>query len=93
MMDVWNMQLAEYGVKIMKKRQNFIHKLQKWAEHIHAGITNWQRRVDHSYTRPSFDTDAIEDESVLFEQFMIKLSQVKDQEFRRGMTLSWSPSR
>ena len=47
MLDVWNEQLAEYGVKIMKKRQNFIHKLQKWAEQIHAGITNGQRKLDN----------------------------------------------
>ena len=86
MMDVWNMQLAEHGVKIMKKRQNFIHKLQKWAQHIHAGITAGAEELTILY-RPSFETDDTEEESVLFEQFMIKLSQVKDQEIRRGMTL------
>ena len=31
--------------------------------------------------------DASEDEAVLFDQFMVKLSQVKEQEFRRGVTL------
>ena len=31
-LDIWNEQLAQYGVKIMKKRQSFIKKLQKWAE-------------------------------------------------------------
>ncbi|QYR21702.1 DNA replication/repair protein RecF [Paenibacillus sp. sptzw28] len=86
MMDVWNMQLAEYGVKIVKKRQNFIHKLQKWAKHIHAGITAGTEELTIEY-RPSFATDAAEEESVLFNQFMIKLTQVKDQELRRGMTL------
>ncbi|BBH23381.1 DNA replication and repair protein RecF [Paenibacillus baekrokdamisoli] len=86
MMEVWNMQLAEHGVKIVKKRQNFIHKLQKWAQHIHSGITAGAEELTIVY-RPSFETDAIEEESVLFEQFMIKLTQVKDQEMRRGMTL------
>lgn len=86
MMEVWNMQLAEHGVKIVKKRQNFIHKLQKWAQHIHAGITAGAEELTILY-RPSFETDDTEEESVLFEQFMIKLSQVKDQELRRGMTL------
>ncbi|GIQ66978.1 hypothetical protein PACILC2_55460 [Paenibacillus cisolokensis] len=37
--------------------------------------------------RPSFEIDLEQDEAVLFDQFMIKLSQVKDQEIRRGMTL------
>ncbi|WP_219834683.1 DNA replication/repair protein RecF [Paenibacillus sp. R14(2021)] len=86
MMDVWNMQLAEYGVKIVKKRQNFIEKLQKWAQHIHSGITAGSEELSILY-RPSFESDAKEEESILFEQFMIKLTQVKDQELRRGMTL------
>ena len=86
MLDVWNMQLVEHGVKIMRKREYFIHKLQTFAEHIHAGITNGNEKLTIEY-RPSFDTDASQDESVLFEQFMIKLTQVKDQEIRRGVTL------
>ncbi|MFC5653204.1 DNA replication/repair protein RecF [Paenibacillus solisilvae] len=86
MMDVWNMQLAEHGVKIVKKRQNFIYKLQKWAQQIHAGITAGSEELTIVY-RPSFESDGIEEESVLFEQFMIKLTQVKDQELRRGLTL------
>ncbi|OMF22552.1 DNA replication/repair protein RecF [Paenibacillus sp. FSL H8-0548] len=86
MLDVWNMQLAEHGVKIMKKRKHFIHKLQTFAEQIHAGITNGTEQLTIVY-RPSFDVDAQQDETVLFEQFMIKLTQVKDQEIRRGVTL------
>lgn len=86
MMEVWDMQLAEHGVKIVKKRQNFIRKLQKWAQHIHSGITAGSEELTIVY-RPSFDIDGVEEDSVLFEQFMIKLTQVKDQEMRRGMTL------
>ncbi|MGG1518963.1 DNA replication/repair protein RecF [Paenibacillus oryzisoli] len=86
MLDIWNEQLAQYGVKIMKKRQNFIKKLQKWAENIHQGITNGSEELLIRYA-PSFDMDRDEDESVLLNQFMIKLSLVKDQEFRRGVTL------
>ncbi|MBP1994593.1 DNA replication/repair protein RecF [Paenibacillus eucommiae] len=83
---VWNEQLAQYGVKIMKKRQSFIKKLQHWAETIHKGITNDQESLTIRYA-PSFEFPENEDESVLFSQFMIKLSQVKDQELRRGITL------
>lgn len=86
MLEVWNMQLAEYSVKIMKKRKQFIHKLQTYAEKIHSGITNGSEVLKIEY-RPSFDIDLQEDESVLFEQFMIKLTQVRDQEIRRGVTL------
>jgi len=86
MLDIWNEQLAQYGVKIMKKRQSFIKKLQQWAETIHRGITNDSEELTIRYA-PSFDMQQFEDESVLLEQFMIKLTQVKDQELRRGVSL------
>lgn len=86
MLEVWNMQLAQLGVKIMLKRQHFIYKLQHYAERIHAGITNDKEILKLVY-KPSLECDVNQDESVLFEQFMVKLSQVKDQEFRRGVSL------
>lgn len=86
MMEVWNMQLAQLGVKIMLKRQHFIYKLQEYAEQIHAGITNDKEILKLVY-KPSFDTSDKNDETVLFEQFMVKLTQVKEQEFRRGVSL------
>jgi DNA replication and repair protein RecF len=87
LLDVWNQQLASYGVKIMKKRQSFIDKLQIWAERIHSGITGGQERLRIVY-QPSFELEASEEETILFERFMVKLSQTKEQEFRRGSTLT-----
>lgn len=87
MLEIWNEQLATHGVKIVKKRKQFIRKLQKWAEQIHEGITGGGETLKLSYL-PSFGEAGEEDEAVLLEQFMIKLSQMKDQEIRRGMTLS-----
>ncbi|GAA0136037.1 DNA replication/repair protein RecF [Paenibacillus sp. YSY-4.3] len=87
MLEIWNEQLAEHGVKIIKRRKQFIRKLQKWAEQIHEGITGGLEKLELSYL-PSFGEAEEEDEAVLMEQFMIKLSQMKDQEIRRGMTLS-----
>ncbi|WP_284643053.1 DNA replication/repair protein RecF [Paenibacillus silviterrae] len=86
LLEVWNEQLAQFGVKIMKKRQSFIKKLQTWAEKIHSGITNGQEtlRIAYESSLPAAQT---EDEAVLLDQFMIKLTQVKDQELRRGVTL------
>ncbi|MCP3775165.1 DNA replication/repair protein RecF [Paenibacillus sp. MZ04-78.2] len=86
MLDVWNEQLMQFGVKIMKKRQSFIKKLQAWAEKIHAGITNGSEQLRIEYD--SALSHALEQEdAVLFDHFMIKLSQVKDQELRRGVSL------
>jgi len=83
---VWNEQLASYGSKIMRKRQSFIAKLQEWAESIHRGITGGAERLDIGYV-PSVDVHAEEEETVLFDRFMIKLSQAKEQELRRGATM------
>ena len=48
MLEVWNEQLAQFGVKIIKKRQSFIKKLQIWAENIHQGITNDSEAIGYS---------------------------------------------
>ena len=87
MLTVWNDQLAEHGVKIVKKRKQFIKKLQKWAETIHEGITGGKEKLELAYV-PSFADPMEEDEAVLLDRFMIKLSQTKDQEIRRGMSLT-----
>jgi DNA replication and repair protein RecF len=86
LLDVWNEQLALSGVKIMKNRQSFIRKLQHWAEAIHEGITGGNEKLKIVY-KPSFDYEDFQDESVVINQFMIKLSQVKEQEMRRGTCL------
>jgi DNA replication and repair protein RecF len=87
MLQVWNEQLASFGTKIMKKRQSFIEKLERWAKTIHSGITADKEALRIEY-KPSFGETAGEDETILFRQFMIKLSEVKDQELRRGTTLA-----
>ncbi|WP_010279251.1 DNA replication/repair protein RecF [Paenibacillus senegalensis] len=86
MLDIWNEQLAQYGSKIVKKRKDFIKKLQTWAQTVHGGITKGREQIEIEY-RPSLSVESMEDEAMLFEQFMIKLSQVKEQEIRRGATL------
>ncbi|MDO7906154.1 DNA replication/repair protein RecF [Paenibacillus sp. JX-17] len=87
MLEVWNEQLAEHGVKIVKKRKQFIKKLQKWALEIHQGITGGKEALQLTYV-PSFGEADEEDEAVLLDRFMLKLSQVREQEIRRGMTLA-----
>ncbi|MCZ8517451.1 DNA replication/repair protein RecF [Paenibacillus filicis] len=86
LLEVWNEQLVQFGTKIVKKRQSFIKKLQNWAEKIHAGITNGQEQLRIEYDS-SLQAALEEDEAVLFDHFMIKLSQAKDQELRRGVTM------
>ncbi|BCG56579.1 DNA replication/repair protein RecF [Paenibacillus sp. URB8-2] len=87
MLEIWDAQLAEHGVKIVKKRKEFIKKLQVWAEEIHKGITNGGEELKLHYI-PSFGEREEEDEAVLLDKFMLKLSQTREQEIRRGMTLT-----
>ncbi|TCZ75659.1 DNA replication/repair protein RecF [Paenibacillus albiflavus] len=86
MLSVWDEQLVTYGVKIMKKRQNFIKKLQKWAEQIHAGITNGKEQLTITYSPSVADSEEVDD-TVVFDQFMVKLSKIRDQEIRRGVSI------
>jgi DNA replication and repair protein RecF len=86
MMEVLNEQLVQFGIKIMKKRQSFIETLQTWAEQTHSGITGGKEKLKITY-QPSYDCDVDKDETVLFDQYMLKLSKVRDQELRRGMTI------
>jgi DNA replication and repair protein RecF len=87
MLEVWDRQLAEHGSKIMKKRQNFISKLQIVAAQIHDSITEGKERLKIVY-QPSVESEDFADETVLFERFMLKLSQIRMQEIRRGITLA-----
>jgi DNA replication and repair protein RecF len=86
MLSVWNEQLAQLAVKITKKRQQFINRLQMWANEIHTGITgNQENLIIHYINSTQIDTNQVE--TVAVEEFMIKLSQVAEQEFRRGVSL------
>ncbi|MFP4975089.1 DNA replication/repair protein RecF [Paenibacillus sp. CN-4] len=87
MLEIWDAQLADHGVKIVKKRKQFIKKLQVWAEDIHRGITNGGEELKLQYV-PSFGQREEEDEAVLLDEFMLKLSQTREQEIRRGMNLT-----
>lgn len=86
LLDAWNEQFVRYGIKIIKKRQSFINKLQSRVAPIHARLTGQSEKLCLQY-RPSFVCEPSEDETVLFERYMVKLSQVKEQEIRRGMSL------
>ncbi len=87
MLEIWNAQLIEYGVKIIKKRAHFLNKLQVWAEQIHHQITQNKETLSIQY-QSSIDSNLqSEDESVLLDSFQKKLDRVKEQEIHRGSTL------
>lgn len=83
MITIWNEQLAVYAVKIIRKRQYFIAKLQQWAQTIHRGITNGKEHLTIQY-QASAPLEQEADESVLIQEFMVKLEQMQEKEIRRG---------
>lgn len=49
MLDVFNMQLAQYGAKIIKERMEFVKKLNKISQKIHNEITNGRENIEIKY--------------------------------------------
>lgn len=48
-LDVWDMQLASYGAKIIKERKEFIKKLNEISKDIHSNITNGREKIEIRY--------------------------------------------
>ncbi len=49
MISIWNTQLAELAVKLLRKRFEYIRKLETWAMNIHAGITDGKEVLSLHY--------------------------------------------
>jgi len=47
--DVWNLEIASHGTKIIKKRKEFIEKINKISNEIHGKITNEQEYLEVIY--------------------------------------------
>lgn len=50
-LDVWDMQLAEYGSKVIKRREDFIRDINKIIKPIHGKLTNHQEDIDVIYSK------------------------------------------
>lgn len=48
-LDVWDIQLAEYGEKIIEKRIAFSHRLNEISKEIHSGITDGREDLTVEY--------------------------------------------
>lgn len=61
-LDVWDTQLAKYGAKIIKQREEFIKKINNISREIHKSITNGKENLTISYNPNIKITDNIEDD-------------------------------
>ncbi|HCR83206.1 DNA replication/repair protein RecF [Muricomes intestini] len=48
-LDVWDMQLAEYGMKVIESRRNFIRQLNKIISNIHYRLTGGKEHIFLEY--------------------------------------------
>ncbi|MFY0546027.1 DNA replication/repair protein RecF [Brevibacillus sp. H7] len=86
MISIFNTQLADLAVKLLRKRFEFIRKLETWAKEIHAGITDGKETLSLHYE----NTSPVTEEHVGEHAVQLMLSayeEVFDREKLRGSTL------
>lgn len=70
-LDVWNMQLIEYGSKVIKERENFIAMLNELVEKIHYNLTSGKEKLEIIYDK---NVDCKDFEKTLNERIQIDLN-------------------
>lgn len=50
-LDVWDMQLAEYGAKVIKRREEFIKNINNIIKPIHEELTNGKEKINVVYKK------------------------------------------
>jgi DNA replication and repair protein RecF len=73
-LDVWDQQLAFYGMRIIRKRESFIGELQEIAESIHTQLTGKKEKLDLRY-----------EPNVLADEFESRLKENRERDLRFGM--------
>lgn len=56
-LDVWDMQLAEYGCKVIKRREEFIKEINKIIKPIHRELTGSKEEIEVVYSKNSEEED------------------------------------
>ena len=87
MLEIYNLQLIQYGTKVMKKRMEFLDKLNRWAKEIHFGITNNKENLEIKYQSSISKTISESSEVEISNQYEQKLLKVQEQELERGVSL------
>ena len=77
-LEVYDMQLVEFGYNIIMERLEYIKKLNKYSEKIHSDITSGKEKIEFRYTSTIKDLENIKD------NFYALLEKVRDSE--RGIT-------
>jgi DNA replication and repair protein RecF len=86
MLSIWNTQLADLAVKLLKKRFEFLRKLEVWAREIHAGITDGKEELSLHYENSSPVTAEM-DAAQAVDALLSAYEEVFEREKQRGSTL------
>ncbi len=74
--DVWDMQLVDYGKKVIKERQNFITMLNELIQEIHSNLTSGKEQLEIVYDK---DIGMDEFEQVLKNKISVDLNYTSTQ--------------
>lgn len=93
MVDIWNLELAKYGSRVIRERWNFIKKLRVISSKIHNDISNGKENLDIFYENNILEKSIIKEiesdlELQFIEQkFLEKLEENKKNEIFRKTSL------
>ena len=79
-LEVYDMQLVEFGYNIIMERLEYIKKLNKYSEKIHSDITSGKEKIKFRYTSTIKDLENIKDNFYA----LLEKNRVRDSE--RGIT-------
>lgn len=79
-LDVYDMQLAEFGYYIIMERINYIEKLNKYSDKIHSDITSGKEKIEFKYISSIKNLDEIK------ESLYYLLVKNRDRDKDRGIT-------
>ncbi len=86
MLEILTEQFIQMAVKIVKKRFEFLHLLEKWAKPIHHGISRGIESLDITY-KPSVEVLEEQDLTKMAVSFEEKFTKLREREIDRGTTL------
>ena len=79
-LDVYDMQLVEFGYNIIRERIKYIESLNKYAEKIHSDITSGKEKINFKYISTIKDLENIK------ENFYTLLEKNRSKDCDRGTT-------
>jgi DNA replication and repair protein RecF len=85
-LDIWNENLVKTGSRIIKKRHEFLNKLNEYAKEKHLNLTNNSEILDIKYV-PSFSIKDLDDIKEIENAFKNMLDRGQQKEILKGITL------